>query len=79
MHPGDRATAVGVYRFWRNSGAVGGALLAGAVADTFGFQDAIHAVAVITLVSGIAAALTVEANPALRPVPEEPEAQVAWR
>jgi len=79
VHPGDRATAVGVYRFWRDSGAVGGALLAGAVADAFGFREAIYAVAATTLASGIVAALTIEPKPAIVPAPEEPDAQVAWR
>lgn len=47
-HPGWRASAVGVYRFWRDSGFVVGALLAGAVADRFGFTVAIWTVAAVT-------------------------------
>jgi MFS family permease len=51
-HPSWRASAVGVYRLWRDSGYAVGALLAGTVADAFGMASAILAVAVLTLVSG---------------------------
>ncbi len=56
VHPGQRATALGVYRFWRDAGAIGGALAAGVLADAFGFGAAIQAVAVLTMASGIVAA-----------------------
>ncbi|HZP58263.1 MAG TPA: MFS transporter, partial [Dehalococcoidia bacterium] len=36
VHPRERATALGVYRFWRDAGAIAGALLAGVLADAFG-------------------------------------------
>lgn len=52
VQPVDRAPAVGVYRFWRDFGFVVGALLAGAVADTFGAAEAIAVVAVLTGLSG---------------------------
>lgn len=54
--PGERATALGVYRFWRDGGAIAGALVAGALADLFSFNLAIQAVAVMTAMSGIVAA-----------------------
>ena len=60
VHPEQRATAVGVYRFWRDGGAVAGALMAGAVADTYGFQAAIQAVALVTLISGVIALGAIE-------------------
>jgi MFS family permease len=60
VHPAERATAVGVYRFWRDGGAVGGALLAGAVADVFSLGDAIVVVGGVTLASGAVAWVTVE-------------------
>jgi MFS family permease len=56
VHPGDRATALGVYRFWRDAGAIVGALGAGALADIFGFSAAIYAVAAVTAASGLVAA-----------------------
>ena len=59
VHPEERSTALGVYRFWRDAGAMVGALAAGAMADLFGFGAAIQAVAVLTVVSGIVAARTV--------------------
>ena len=50
--PTWRASAVGVYRFWRDSGYAAGALLAGIVADALGISWAIWTVAGLTLVSG---------------------------
>ena len=55
----DRATALGVSRFWRDSGFIAGALLAGAFADLFGFKVAIQIVAALTAVSGVVANITV--------------------
>ena len=54
----DRASVLGVYRFWRDSGFIVGALLAGAVADLFGFRPAIQLVAALTAGSGVLALLT---------------------
>jgi MFS family permease len=53
VEPRDRASAVGVYRFWRDSGFVAGALLAGSVADALGSGTAIAIVAVLTAASGL--------------------------
>ena len=58
VSPSERATALGVYRFWRDGGAIAGALVAGALADLFSFNLAIQAVAAITAASGIIAAGT---------------------
>jgi MFS family permease len=52
-HPAWRASAVGVYRLWRDAGFVVGALLSGAVADLFGLVAAIWVVAAVTLVGAI--------------------------
>lgn len=52
-HPTWRATAVGVYRLWRDTGYVVGALIGGAVADLFGLRVAVGAVAVLSLLSGL--------------------------
>jgi MFS family permease len=56
VHPEQRSSALGVYRFWRDAGAIAGALLGGLLADAFGFSTAIQVVAALTLVSGIVAA-----------------------
>src|SRR2546425_6301811 len=40
-HPAWRASAVGVYRLWRDLGYAIGAVLAGAVADALGIRAAI--------------------------------------
>ena len=51
-HPEWRASAVGVYRLWRDSGYAVGALLAGLLADLFGAAWAIAAVGLLTFASG---------------------------
>jgi MFS family permease len=54
-HPDWRASAVGVYRLWRDSGYAIGALLAGVLADLFGVTWAIGVIAGVTFLSGIVA------------------------
>jgi MFS family permease len=56
-HPSWRASAVGVYRLWRDLGYAIGALVAGVTADAFGLAAAIWIVAALTLLSGVVAAL----------------------
>jgi MFS family permease len=56
-HPENRATIMGVYRFWRDLGYAVGALLSGIIADLFGMRAAIEVVAVLTLLSGIQVAV----------------------
>ena len=56
-HPSWRASAVGVYRLWRDLGYAVGALLAGITADRFGLAAALWLVAGLTLLSGLGAAL----------------------
>ncbi len=51
--PDWRASAVGVYRLWRDLGYVLGALLAGVVADRLGAGAAILATAALTFASGV--------------------------
>jgi MFS family permease len=51
-HPEWRASAMGVYRFWRDIGYAVGALLSGVIADVVGMPAAITTVALITLLSG---------------------------
>ena len=52
-HPNWRASAVGVYRLWRDSGYAIGALMAGVLADLFGVPWAIGAIGGVTFLSGI--------------------------
>jgi MFS family permease len=47
-----RASAVGVYRLWRDLGYAVGAILSGVTADLFGLPAAISIVAVLTFASG---------------------------
>ena len=55
-HPAWRASAVGVYRLWRDLGYAVGALLAGVTADLYGLSWAVWLVAALTALSGIVAA-----------------------
>ena len=52
-HPAWRASAVGVYRLWRDAGFAVGALLAGLIADRLGMAAAIWTVAAVTGASGL--------------------------
>jgi MFS family permease len=56
-HPSWRASAVGVYRLWRDLGYAIGALLAGVIADAFGLQAAMWFIAALTFASGAASAV----------------------
>ncbi len=53
----ERATSVGIYRFWRDSGYAVGAIVAGVIADAAGFPAAIITVACLTGLSGIVVAV----------------------
>lgn len=55
-HPEWRASAVGVYRLWRDGGYAVGAFSAGLLADAFGLPIAIVAVAGLTFLSGVVTA-----------------------
>ena len=66
-HPRWRASAVGVYRLWRDGGFAVGAILAGVIADTFGIATAIWSVAALTALSGLVVAVRMyETHPAER-------------
>jgi MFS family permease len=58
--PSWRASAVGVYRLWRDLGYAIGALLAGITADLIGLPGAMWLVAAITVASGVVAALRMD-------------------
>ena len=56
-HPQWRASAVGVYRTWRDTGFAVGALVAGIIADAVSIEAAIWAVAGLTALSALVVAL----------------------
>ncbi|MBD0349460.1 MAG: MFS transporter [Thermoleophilia bacterium] len=58
VQPVERARAIGVYRFWRDSGLVAGAVLGGFAADALGAGGAIAIVAALTVASGLWVAAT---------------------
>ena len=64
--PAWRASAVGVYRLWRDLGYALGALLAGVVADALGFAGAMWVVAAITFASGLVAAVRMRETRSLK-------------
>jgi MFS family permease len=71
-HPEWRASAVGVYRLWRDAGFAIGALIAGIVADALGMRAAIWTVAALTALSGVIVAVRMYETH--RPAPSQPEA-----
>ncbi len=66
-HPNWRASAVGVYRLWRDSGYAVGALAAGLLADAFGASTAIGAIGVLTFLSGTVVAAIMHETLSIRP------------
>jgi MFS family permease len=56
-HPAWRASAVGIYRLWRDLGYAGGAIISGVTADLVGLRQAVWLVAGLTFVSGVVVAL----------------------
>ena len=59
-HASWRATAVGVYRLWRDAGYVVGGLLGGVVADAFDVRAAVWVVAALSVASGIVVAVRMQ-------------------
>jgi MFS family permease len=55
--PSWRASAIGVYRFWRDLGYAIGAVIAGVAADLLGLQGALWIVGGVTFLSGLIVAV----------------------
>lgn len=55
-HPSWRASALGVYRLWRDGGYAAGAVIGGLLADVFGLSVAVLAIAALTGLSGMVVA-----------------------
>jgi MFS family permease len=68
--PSWRASAVGVYRLWRDAGYAVGAVLAGLTADALGLDAAMLVVAALTFASGglVAVRMRETLRPMTRPV-----------
>ncbi|GAC1312697.1 MAG: MFS transporter [Vulcanimicrobiaceae bacterium] len=65
--PPVRASAIGIYRLWRDGGYAIGALVSGAIADALGRGSAIVAVAILTAASGLVVAARMRETHAVRP------------
>ncbi len=72
--PEWRASAVGVYRLWRDSGYAVGALAAGVLADALGMGAAIASIAALTFLSGVVVAAVMYETLPPRRVVSEPRA-----
>jgi MFS family permease len=72
-HPAWRASAVGVYRLWRDLGFAVGAVLAGVLADVVSIEFAILIVAGITALSGLDVSLRMRETLHRPPLPVEPD------
>jgi MFS family permease len=68
-HPAWRGQAVGVYRFWRDSGYWIGAVLAGIVADLWGIGAAIATTGVLTAAAGLLVAVRMPETRSVIPEP----------
>ncbi len=64
-HPSWRASAVGIYRLWRDSGYAVGAIVAGVIADALDMDWALWVIAAIAVVSGLIVAVRMKET--LRP------------
>jgi MFS family permease len=80
-HPGWRAAALGIYRFWRDAGYALGALIGGITAALASLDAAILVATLLTAASGLLAwALMAETHPGppagqpdlIRPAPQRP-------
>jgi MFS family permease len=71
-HPRWRASAMGVYRSWRDAGFAVGALFAGVIADAYGMRAAIWSVAALTAVSGVGVAVRMYETLPARGTVDEP-------
>ncbi|MFP5385124.1 MAG: MFS transporter [Bacteriovoracia bacterium] len=56
-HPNWRASGVGIYRLWRDSGYAIGAIISGVLSDFFGIYTAIWFIAALTFLSGLLTAI----------------------
>jgi MFS family permease len=72
-HPTWRASAVGVYRLWRDLGFAVGAVLAGVLADVVSIEFAIFIVAGITAASGLDVSLRMRETLHRPPLPVVPD------
>jgi MFS family permease len=78
-HPAWRASAVGVYRLWRDGGYAVGALIAGRLADAFSLNLAIAAIGALTLLSGmIVAGVMYETLPSRKLFHKEADRAERW-
>ena len=68
-HPSWRASAVGVYRLWRDLGYAVGALVSGVTADLLGPRSAVGLVALLTLASGVVVAIRLRETRRLEMIP----------
>ena len=73
-HPMRQASAIGIYRWYRDGGFVAGALLAGLLADIFGFRSAFLIIGGINLLSALVVAERMDrAAPRPTLVPQYPD------
>lgn len=57
LHPSQRAVGLSLFRFWRDSGYVIGAVLTGLLADSIGITGTLVFIGVLTIAAGLLAQL----------------------
>lgn len=53
INPEELTESIGVFRLWRNSGYVFGAILSGVIFDAFGIVAAVISIGVLTILSAL--------------------------
>lgn len=61
-HPADRATSLGIFRFWRDLGYAIGAALTGIIADAFGINASVFVIGLLTIISASIIFLRMKCN-----------------
>jgi MFS family permease len=75
-HPDWRAAALGVYRFWRDSGYAIGALIGGITAAIASLDAAVTVAAILTAISGLLAWACMDETHPRRPARAASQAQM---
>lgn len=70
-HPSQRSQSLGIFRFWRDFGFVGGAMAAGIFSDMFGAEVVLLGAGIVTLGAGVFSEIRMLEQP-VATAPQEP-------
>ncbi|MCJ8167323.1 MFS transporter [Pontibacter sp. E15-1] len=69
-HPSQRSQSLGIFRFWRDFGYVGGALAAGVIGDLFGAEVVLLGAGILTIGAGVISEVRMLRHPFAVPAKE---------